>query len=311
MNILIFSPVRSHPQNEGNGKRIFTLTKYLQKLGHTIHFVYFTQSGLDKKSFDAMQNEWDSLTIIHKTNSIRKSTEGYALDEWYQEDIHPIVNEVIDLFGIDAILVNYIMQSKLLEFVPDNVLKIIDTHDIFGNRHLHINAHFSHEYTWYSVSKTDEARALNRADIVLAIQNKKAEYFSSIVDRPVKVINHYETNVKREIESLFDPEMEFPGNDLIFIDPEKQEQTIQQLYNQMQTVAFEKEEKEKELLNRNKKLQVEIKDIKKDFIVMLQAIQGMVKLPIKEHPVKKYRAYKLMLKTYFALKKQSIKKIDL
>ncbi len=472
MNILIFSPVPSHPQNGGSPKRVFTLTKYLQNIGHKIHFVYFTQKEIYKNSFDAMQSEWDSLTIINKTKTIRNSAEGYELDEWYQDDIHTVINEVIDLFNIDVVLVNYIMQSKLLEFVPDNILKIIDTHDIFSDRHLLFNKNIPENYTWYSVSKEDEIKALKRADIVLAIQKNEAEYFSSVIDRKVKIINHledkhvldhsydklkkigfiggpnyvnehslndllnvfidhpisdkvqiivagsvikhinfdhknillrgpvekledfynevdmvinpsvfgtglkiksvealsygvpivstvigfdgivshhrchqlktpeemmeciqniyndpnklselanqsveifsaYETNVKREIESLFDPEMEFPGNDLIFADPEKQEQTIQQLYNQMQTVVFEKAEKEKELLNRNKKLQAEIKDIKKDFIVMLQAIQRMMHFPIKEHPVKKYRAYKLMLKTYFSLKKQISKKIDL
>ena len=193
MNILVFSPTLSHPQNEGNCKRIFTLTKYLQTLGHTIHFVYFTQSGLSRKSFELMLNEWDTLTIIDKTTTFDLSTTGYELDAWYQDDISPIVNEVVETFDIEVVLVNYIMQSKLLEYLPKNILKIIDTHDTFADRYLMYQENNAPAYTWYSVSKEDEIRALNRADIILAIQKEEADYFSTVTDVPVKVINHLES----------------------------------------------------------------------------------------------------------------------
>ena len=192
MNILVFSPTLSHPQNEGNCKRIFTFTKYLQTLGHTIHFVYFTQSGLNRKSFELMLNEWDSLTVIDKTISFDLSTTGYELDAWYQDNIHTIVNKVIETFDIEVVLVNYIMQSKLLEFVPKNVLKIIDTHDTFADRHLMFAENNAGVYHSYSVTKEDEIKALNRADIILAIQKEEADYFSTVTDVPVKIINHLE-----------------------------------------------------------------------------------------------------------------------
>jgi len=204
MHILIFSPILSHPQNEGNCKRIFTLTKYLQTLGHTIHFVYFTQSGLSKKSFDSMLNEWDTLTIIEKTKSYKVSTTGYKLDEWYQDDIHIIVNDVIETFEINVLLVNYVMQSKLLEYVPKNILKIIDTHDIFADRHTIYNNKNCRPYTWYSISKEDEIRALNRADTIIAIQKEEADYFSTVTNVPVKLINHLESKhfLNRSYSSL-------------------------------------------------------------------------------------------------------------
>ena len=204
MNILIFSPVLSHPQHEGNRKRIFTFTKHLQSLGHTIHFVYFTQSGLNRKSFELMLNEWDTLTIINKTKSPRVSSTGYELDEWYQDDIHTIVNNVLETFDIKVVLVNYIMQSKLLEYLPKNVLKIIDTHDIFADRHRRFENKNCRPYTRYSVSKNDEMRALNRADFIIAIQNEEADYFSKVTDVPVKLINHMESKhfINRSYTSL-------------------------------------------------------------------------------------------------------------
>ena len=86
---------------------------------------------------------------------------------------------------------------------------------------------------------------------------------------------------------MFDPEMEFSNDNLIFIDPKKQEKIKQDLYKQMQIILFEQAKREKE------------------FIIMRRAIQKMVNNPIKKHPIKKYRAYKAMLKTYLALLKEN------
>ncbi len=192
MNILIFSPVPSHPQDHGNRKRIFMLAKYLQRLGHRIHFVYFTQRVIAPETFDRMSLEWDTLTIIKQTDPCTPSTTGYSLDAWYQNNIHEIVNEMVDIFDIDMVLLNYIFQSKLFNYLPGHVLKVIDTHDAFTDRHLLYAGKGDRPYTWFSVSKEDEGRAMDRADIIIAIQNEEADYFSMITRTPVLVINHFE-----------------------------------------------------------------------------------------------------------------------
>lgn len=193
MNILVFSPVHTHPQNEGNCKRIYTFTKYLQSQGHTIHFVYYTQSWHTETSLEQMTDTWDTLTVIEKTAYCEESDTGYPLDAWYEDTIHHTVKKVIDTFDIDAVVVNYIMQSKLLEYVPDHILKIIDTHDKFADRHLLFQG-TDMPYTWYSVSKEDETKALRRADIVLAIQEEEAAYFRSITDTEVRTVSHLESS---------------------------------------------------------------------------------------------------------------------
>ncbi len=192
MNILIFSPSPSHPQNHGNRKRIFMLAKYLQRLGHRIHFVYFAKEVIARETFDRMSREWDTLTVIKQTDPCAPSTSGYSLDAWYQNNIHEIVNEMIDVFDIDMVLLNYIFQSKLFEYLPDHVLKVIDTHDAFTDRYLLYESKKGRPYTWFSVSKEDEGRAMDRADLIIAIQNEEAGYFSTITRTPVQVINHFE-----------------------------------------------------------------------------------------------------------------------
>lgn len=191
MNIMIFSPTPSHPQNHGNRKRVFNLARHLQQLGHRIHFVYFArQKRVSKEALEEMQRAWDTLTLIKWTTPCPPSSTGYPLDAWYQENIHRIVNELIDIFDIKIVLLNYIFQSKMFEELPRHVLKVIDTHDSFTDRHLIYQG--KGNYTWFSVSAADEGRALDRADTIIAIQNKEAAYFSKITNTPVCVINHLE-----------------------------------------------------------------------------------------------------------------------
>ena len=162
-------------------------------MGHTIHFVFFAQERVDERAIVQMREQWDTFTLIAKTINCPASTEGYELDAWYQEDIADKINKIIRRYDIDIVLINYIMQSKMLESLQGDVPKVIDTHDIFANRHLRVNEHIPDSYTWYSVSKEDEIRGLNRADAILAIQEKEAEYFASVIDRPARVIRHRET----------------------------------------------------------------------------------------------------------------------
>ncbi len=67
-NILVLSPTPSHPQDAGNRKRIFALTKYLQELGATIYFVYCPREWdreIPKDAYDGMNRFWDYFFIAY------------------------------------------------------------------------------------------------------------------------------------------------------------------------------------------------------------------------------------------------------
>ena len=191
-NILIFSPTPSHPQSAGNRIRIYNLAKYLQRIGNVIHFVYFTQEGLTQNQEQEMFKQWDSLTIIKKEKHYKASTPThYLVDDWYQDNIGPIIQEKCEELKIDIVLINYIFQSKLLEFIPNNIIKIIDTHDRFSDRHILLQKNGIEPDFFYTV-QSEEAKAFDRADIVLAIQDKEAAFFRTLTDKRVEIIGHLE-----------------------------------------------------------------------------------------------------------------------
>lgn len=191
-NILIFSPTPSHPQNAGNRIRIYNLAKYLQQQDNKIHFIYFTQEGLTQKQEQEMFAQWDSLAIITKEKHYKPSTSThYLIDDWYQENIGPIIQKKCKELNIDIALVNYIFQSKLLEFVPNNIVKIIDTIDRFSDRHL-MQKKQGLKPDYFYTTQEEEAKALNRADIILAIQKNEAEFFHTLTEKKIETIGHIE-----------------------------------------------------------------------------------------------------------------------
>lgn len=193
-NILIFSPTPSHPQNAGNRKRIYNVAKYLKILGNRIHFVYFTQEGLTDKQKVDMEREWDSLTIIKKEKDYKLRGEGvYLADDWYQDDIGPIVQKKCNEYFIDIVLIINLFQSKLFDYVPSHILKLIDAQEKFTDRHIMLQKNGINP-DYYYTNEIEEKKALERADKILAIQDKEAEFFRTILSKPVEVLNHIEVS---------------------------------------------------------------------------------------------------------------------
>lgn len=194
-NILIFSPTPSHPQNAGNRIRIYSLAKYLQNNGNKIIFVYYTQEGLEKEQQLMMEKEWDKLIVINKNTHYRSSyLDHFAIDDWYEKDLGLEIQKIIINNKIDIVLCTYIFQSKILEFIPDRIMKIIDTHDKFSNRHIMLqDANLKADF-FYTI-ESEESIGLNRADIIIAIQDKEARFFKTISDKRVEVVGHID-NIK-------------------------------------------------------------------------------------------------------------------
>ncbi len=190
MDILWFSPTPSHPQNAGNRSRIYALAKYFQNQGHHLTFVYFAQEGVDSKAIAAMEAEWDDFHLI-TTNHKRAKSLGdiWGIDDWYDRHVTEEIGKLLRHQSFEVVFCEYIFQSKVLELFPPQCIKIIDTHDRFGGRADLLKRNGIAPDFFYT-STEQEAIALNRADIVIAIQEEEATYYRSITTAKVAVISH-------------------------------------------------------------------------------------------------------------------------
>ncbi len=195
-NILVLTPTPSHPQDAGNRKRIFALTKYLQELGATIYFVYCPREWdgeIPKDGFDGMNQCWDYFFVAYPVQPAvhRTDDEYFELDAWWDVGIEFAVNWIKLATEIDMVLCNYVFYSKILELFDSNVTKVIDTHDIVSNRNYLLDRKLGYRDFFY-VSPESEKKALDRAHLVLSIKEDESSWFKCLSRTPVLTIGHLE-----------------------------------------------------------------------------------------------------------------------
>lgn len=194
MNILYFAPIRLYPTGHGNIATVHQYIKRLRQQGHKVHYVYFEEQNLTKFQLFYAQNFVDTLDIIYRNNNqkyVRK--EGYyEFDTCYQHGMGEKIVQLCELYKIDVVICTYIMHSKILEFVPSNILKIIDTHDKMSDRHLSLRKNNIPD-EFFSCTKSDEAKYLNRADLVWARRDEETQYFNSIMGNNKAItVSHFD-----------------------------------------------------------------------------------------------------------------------
>ena len=189
--VLIVSPIPSHPQNQGNSARIFRMGRMFQLAGHPVHFIYLGLEGLNLEQARAHQLCWDRFYYIQPGGPAPEPSLGdyYHVDDWYDDRVTVLVEKLCQQWQYAVCLTNYVWCSRHLEIVPDSTLKVIDTHDVFGDRHLVARAS-GLEPVWFYTSKELEAMALRRADLVIAIQDEEEAYFRELTEVPVTTIGY-------------------------------------------------------------------------------------------------------------------------
>jgi len=91
-----------------------------------------------------------------------------------------------------VVLVEYVFLSKALTFFGSDILKILDTHDVFGDRHRMYMANGMAPH-WFYTTVAEEQKGLARADVVVAIQPGEAAYFTRMNAKKVITVGHLST----------------------------------------------------------------------------------------------------------------------
>jgi glycosyltransferase involved in cell wall biosynthesis len=202
MKILMVAPTPMLPPTSGNRARILSLVESLAGLGHEVHFLHVQRETGDSPAMHAaLDGRYYPVGYTAPRNRYRQTLRrlarrlgldyGYrfGIDDWYDPAIDAHVRKLFTTIQPDAVLVEYVYLSRLLQQVPATVLKLVDTHDVFGNRHRrYLNR--GRTAIWFSTSPAEEARGLERADVVIAIQRNEADYFRTLMCRPVITVGH-------------------------------------------------------------------------------------------------------------------------
>jgi glycosyltransferase involved in cell wall biosynthesis len=196
-DILVLSPTPTHPPDQGNRKRIYAVCKELQARGARVHFVYYPQEWwfefLPHDLVQEMTAAWDSFHVVPTSRHTYNPPAGqdYTIDEWWDESIATTLKWLFKRQHFDAFIVNYAFMSKALELAPPNVLRILDTHDLFTGRRQLLEQHGLKPEFFYTTQE-QESIAVQRAQLVWAIKDEEAVIYRSMANVPCITMPHAE-----------------------------------------------------------------------------------------------------------------------
>jgi hypothetical protein len=172
-SILVVSPVVTHPASQGNSARVQALGQQLLSRGITVELLYYGMEGLTTGQEAAMSAFWSRFHFVKSTPLPPPSLGScWGVDDWCPDQLCDRVRSLHARNRYAAVLVNYVWMSRVLVDLPD-VLRIIDTHDLFADRHLVCEA-AGLEPRWFFTTADEESRGFERADIVIGIQSEEA-----------------------------------------------------------------------------------------------------------------------------------------
>lgn len=194
-NILIIAPLRTHPCNNGAVTKILNTAHILREAGYEIYYGYIQRDG---KVTQEMADYWGYRLKVFKYRHpsvwgtfgqrwrarIRKwLPEGnYAfkrnasIDDWIDLSIEANYKDYLEEIQPCVVLCNYVWLSKVLQWTPPTVLRVIDTHDRFTNRYL-VGKKANLPNDWFSTWPSEERKGLARSDRLLAISEDDHTFF--------------------------------------------------------------------------------------------------------------------------------------
>lgn len=211
--VLFVSSVDLYPINAGNRVRITNLINMMRQMDYDVYYVHFGSSGnLMRRKMNEYLGEDHCWFYDRKANNPVKKIHDWQRRQDDSKSVYNNVDELIPngLIGylkklqkkkhFDIVIAEYVTSSKALTAFDNNVLKIIDTHDILTERNK-IFEQLKQKPTGIYLKKKQEIKGLRRADVILAIQDKEAKIFRSwlkdkrvyVVGNPVKIVKPHIT----------------------------------------------------------------------------------------------------------------------
>ncbi len=181
-NILIISGTPSHPVTSGSSSCINAYCEMLINMGYQVSFLWILNHNA-KVDTRAMEEFWGDRLFIFKKKLVQKIYEHlirrtyfkltgyYTLDVFDPWGMKAFVHKQKLHEKFDAVVTNYVYISKVMRHFT-RATKVLYTHDIFTRRFQRTKEEI------YSITATQEGKALSRADVVLSIQENETVYYS-------------------------------------------------------------------------------------------------------------------------------------
>jgi len=200
----MISPIPTHPTDAGNRAGVYQILKSLKEMGHDVRFLYVNtepEKVDEKKMAECWGDGFHLVPYKYPKRSLwryfgrlkflfeKRFAELLPIDYAYDRSLNNCLLQLAERTRFDVVIVEYVFWSKALECFGPDVLKVIDTHDVFTNRHL-LHRKTEKAFRWYATTAKEEAKALNRADIIIARHKKEKQFFETLTHKKVITVGH-------------------------------------------------------------------------------------------------------------------------
>ncbi|MGJ7511014.1 glycosyltransferase [Variovorax sp. GT1P44] len=185
MKIVFVSPFPLYPATGGNRVRTLHMVKTCKARGHEVHFVFLPsrQMGdfdpqahralLGSGNFHCLERGPVADAAYYAGRAIwkarRKLTRSRFLqsdvDETYFSGFTPQLRKLERQHGFDVVIAQYVTFTRAFDAFGPRAFRVVDTQDSFAG----------------GIPMAQERRGLIRAQRVLAIQDREAEYFRRLL----------------------------------------------------------------------------------------------------------------------------------
>lgn len=215
--VLIISPCGTHPPSEGNRQRVLSLAEALKAAGHEVHMALLPNNKFESGDAQAMLGYWSNR--LHILYPFYRWTPGFRLRRFAARLFDPIMRRLLAIappgsriasideiyfdwwdvqlmalnwrYRFDVAFAEYVFVSRALKALPGDVRRVIDTHDIFSGRDDALRNTLSIDSDWLSTDPQSEGHALDRADVVLGIQDEESQKLRALTTRIVTTVGHF------------------------------------------------------------------------------------------------------------------------
>lgn len=156
----------------------------LREVGFVVHGIIF--SDHPEKCQD---NCFDTFHVVNCRNenfgnwNVNKEAnlfERNKIDDWMSDDLLNFVRYLDQYYSFELSICHYNFLSLALTALSKKAYKVIYTHDVFVRRNEKLlNIGLNEKDFYFSCSRGEERKGLKRADLVLAIQDKEANYIKN------------------------------------------------------------------------------------------------------------------------------------
>jgi glycosyltransferase involved in cell wall biosynthesis len=188
--ILIVAPVPCYPAYSGNSARIAAIYELLKSKGFDVYYLHLPSNKSDpSEMINTLKEKYftrpfrpinsSKIRLVFeglKTIVFKRKSRKLKIDDFLVNSDIAFYKSVLKTVNPDVVWINYAFYSKLFNYTPTEILKVLDTHD---SVYLRYNKIFNKidSYKNIEFSLADEINCIDRADNIICIQHVEEAFF--------------------------------------------------------------------------------------------------------------------------------------